>query len=256
MEAAYAAAIRHTAIRIAVSRRISLDVSMADKLLIHKDFLRTLPEAITTALEARAVRRRFADGDVIFRRGDPGHGLFGVAAGRVQVLGHGADGREFVLTVLGPGEWFGELSLFDGLPRTHDNVAIGETELFSVDSREVEALLRAHPEFWPPFAELMSHRVRMLFGLLEDAVLLDLPTRLAKRLLELAGDHGEPADDGGILIDVHLPQEDLAAMVGATREAVGRHLKRFEREGWVEVAYGRITLRDREGLSSMLDGND
>ena len=225
---------------------------MADKLLIHKDFLRTLPESLTAALEARAVPRRFADGDVIFRRGDGGRSLFGVVSGRVQVLGHGADGREFVLTVLGPGEWFGELSLFDGLSRTHDNVAIGDTELLAVESREVEALLRAQPEFWPPFAELMSHRIRMLFGLLEDAVLLDLPTRLAKRLLELAGDHGTTAEDGTIEIDVHLPQEDLASMVGATREAVGRHLKRFEREGWIGVAYGRIVLRDRDALASTL----
>ena len=229
---------------------------MADKLLIHKEFLRTLPERVTDALEARAVRRRFADGDVIFRRDDPGHGLYGVVSGRVQVLGHGADGREFVLTVLSPGEWFGELSLFDGLARTHDNVAIGETELFFVENREVEAFLRDHPEAWPPFAELMSHRIRMLFGLLEDAVLLDLPKRLAKRLLELAGDHGEDAGDGAIAIDVHLPQENLAAMVGATREAVGRHLKRFEREGWIEVAYGRVVLKDRSALTSVLRGGD
>ena len=229
---------------------------MPDNLLSHKEFLRTLPEAMTTALEARAIRRRFADGDVIFRRGDPGHGLLGVASGRVQVLGRGADGREFVLTVLSSGDWFGELSIFDGLPRTHDNVAIGDTELLSVESREVEALLREHPEFWPPFAELMSHRIRMLFGLLEDAVLLDLPSRLAKRLLQLVDDHGETREQGAIAIGVHLPQEDLAAMVGATREAVGRHLKRFEREGWIEVAYGRIVVRDTDGLSSLLRAAD
>lgn len=228
---------------------------MADKLLIHKDFLRTLPVSLTDALEARAVRRRFGDGDVIFRRGDAGRSLFGVVSGRVQVLGHGADGREFVLTVLGPGEWFGELSLFDGLERTHDNVAIGETELLTVESREVETLLRAHPEFWPPFAELMSHRIRMLFGVLEDAVLLDLPKRLAKRLLLLAGDHGSPTEEGAVAIDVHLPQEDLAAMVGATREAVGRHLKRFERDGWIEIAYGRIVVRDRDALAAVFRGS-
>ena len=91
---------------------------MSGNLLIHKDFLRTLPEALTSELEARAVLKRFEDGDVIFRRGDAPHGFFGVRSGRVQVLGHGGDGREFVLTVLAPGEWFGELSLFDGLPRT------------------------------------------------------------------------------------------------------------------------------------------
>lgn len=225
---------------------------MSDELLTHKDFLRTLPEALTATLEARATTRRFADGDVIFRRGDEGRGLFGIRAGRVQVLGRGADGRELVLTVLSEGEWFGELSFFDGLPRTHDNVAIGDVELLCVDAREVRALLDDRPEYWPPFAELMSHRIRMLFGLLEDATLLDLPTRLAKRLLELAGDHGRIDEDGGTTIDVHLTQEDLAAMLGVTREAAGRHLKRFEREGWIEIAYGRVRIRSREGLESLL----
>ncbi len=225
---------------------------MPDNLLIHKEFLRTLPEALTRELEARALPKRYPDGAVIFRRGDAAHGLFGVRAGRVQVLGHGGDGRELVLTVLGPGEWFGELSLFDGLPRAHDNVAIGETELWLVPEREFHALLRARPEFWPPFAELLSHRLRMLFHFVEDAVLLDLPTRLAKRILELAGDHGAEERGGGVAIDLHLPQEDLAAMVGATREAVGRHLKRFEREGWIELAYGRLVVRSRDGLASLL----
>ncbi len=225
---------------------------MPDNLLIHKEFLRTLPESLTSELEARAVPKRFADGAVIFRRGDEAHGLLGVRAGRVQVLGRGADGREFVLTVLGPGEWFGELSLFDGLPRTHDNVAMGDTELWLVPRRDFRELLREHPEFWPPFAELLSHRVLMLFGLLEDAVLLDLPTRLAKRVLELAADHGAERQGGGVAIDLHLPQEDLAAMLGATREAVGRHLKRFEREGWIELSYGRLVVLSREGLASLL----
>lgn len=225
---------------------------MPDNLLIHKDFLRTLPEALRRELEARAVRKRFEDGAVIFRRGDSAQGLLGVRAGRVQVLGHGGDGRDFVLTVLAPGEWFGELSLFDGLPRTHDNVAVGDTELWFVPQREFHALLRERPEFWPPFAELLSHRVRMLFHLLEDAVLLDLPTRLAKRILELAGDHGAEQRGGGVAIDLHLPQEDLAAMVGATREAVGRHLKGFEREGWIELAYGRLVVLSHDGLASLL----
>ena len=229
---------------------------MPDNLLIHKDFLRTLPPDLTRALEARAGLRRFADGQVIFRRGDAGSGLYGVRSGRVQVLGHGPDGREFVLTVLAPGEWFGELSLFDGLPRTHDNVAIGDTELWHVPDRECHALLREQPEFWPPFAELMSHRARMLFRMLEDAVMLDLPRRLAKRIVEIAGDHGVERDAGAIEIELHLPQEDLAAMVGATREAVGRHLKRFEREGWIEIAYGRLVVRSRDGLLALLEARD
>lgn len=225
---------------------------MSDKLLIHKDFLRTLPDPLVSELEARARPRRYADGDLILRRGDEATGLFGVRQGRVQVVARGAEGRELVLTVLAPGEWFGELSLFDGLPRTHDNLAIGETELWFVPKREFQALMQARPELNAHFAELLSHRVRMLFRFVEDAVLLDLPTRLAKRLLELVADHGMADEAGGQVIDLHLPQEDLAAMVGATREAVGRHLKRFERKGWIEIAYGRIAVRSQQGLASLL----
>jgi CRP-like cAMP-binding protein len=221
-------------------------------LLIHKEFLRTLPEPLTRALEARAAAKRFADGELIFRRGDPGHGLYGVRSGRVRVVGRGAGGRALVLTVLAPGEWFGELSLFDGMPRTHDNLALGDTELWFVPKREFHALLAERPDFAIPFAELLSRRVRMMFRFVEDAVLLELPARLAKRLLELAADHGDAAAAGSVAIDLHLPQEDLAAMVGATREAVGRHLKRFEREGWIELAYGRVVVRSRDGLASLL----
>ena len=225
---------------------------MSDELLLHTHFLRTLPEELMAALEGLAVTKRYADGDVIFRRGDEAHGLFGVRSGRVQVLSQGADGRDWLLTVLAPGEWFGEISLFDGLPRTHDNVAVGDTELWFVPKREFRALLDERPEFVRPFAELLSHRVRMLFHFVQDAVLLDLPQRLAKRVLELAGDHGAERADAAVAIDLHLPQEDLAAMVGATREAVGRHLKRWEREGWIELAYGRLVVRNEAGLRSLL----
>ena len=92
----------------------------------------------------------------------------------------------------------------------------------------------------------------MLFGFIEDAVLLDLPKRLAKRMLELAGDHGSEGEGQEIAVDLHLPQESLAAMVGARREAVGRHLKRFEREGWIRLSYGRLVLCSRAGLASLL----
>ena len=224
---------------------------MSPNLLSHKDFLRVLSPELAAALEARAQPRRFPDGSVIFRRGDAAHGLYGVRSGRVQVLGRGADGREHVLTVLTAGEWFGELSLFDGLPRTHDNVALGDTELWLVPTAEFHALLRERPESYPEFAELMSHRVRMLFAFLEDAVLLDLPQRLAKRILELAADHGA-AGEASVAIDLHLPQEGLAAMVGATREAVGRHLKRWEREGWIRLAYGRLEVLDERALAGLL----
>lgn len=225
---------------------------MADDLRTHRETLQAFPKELTDRLEARAIARRYADGDVIFRRGDPAHGFFGVRSGRIQVLGRGAGGREFVLTVLPPGAWFGELSLFDDLPRTHDTIALGDCELWFVPARDFRTLLHDHPEDYAHFAELLSHRVRMLFGFVEDAVLLDLPARLAKRILELAGDHGAVGEGDEVPLDLHLPQEGLAAMVGARREAVGRHLKRFEREGWIRLAYGRLVVLSRSGLASLL----
>ncbi|MEM7409269.1 MAG: Crp/Fnr family transcriptional regulator [Myxococcota bacterium] len=228
-------------------------MSSESRLLVHRDFLRNLPKAVTDALESQAQLRRLADQEAVFRRGDDADGLYGVKRGSIQVIGPSPDGREHVLTVLSTGEWFGELSMMDDLPRTHDNLAVGETELWFVPKRAFRALLDEHPEFWPHFAELLSRRVRMLFELLEDAVLLELPRRLAKRLLEIAGDHGRERPDGAVAIELHLPQEKLAAMVGATREATGRHLRRWETDGWIRIAYGRIEILDRDALRGLIE---
>ncbi len=229
---------------------------LSRKPLIQNKLSRTLPEPLTWALEGLAQPRSFEDGEAIYRSGDEAYGLFGVRSGRLQLIAHSGDGKPFVLTVLAPGEWFGELSLFDDLPRTHDTLAVGDCELWFVPKREFRALLRERPEFYAPFLEFLSHRVRLLFALIEDAMLLDLPQRLAKRVLELSASHGVASHatdaDGEVVVDMHLPQEDLAAMVGATREAVGRHLKRWERKGWIRLAYGRIVVVDPSGLASIL----
>lgn len=200
-------------------------------------------------LEGRCVRKRLADGQRLFSRGDAPDGLYGLVRGQIRVVGRGPEGRELLLILLDPGQWFGEISLFDGLPRTHDAFARGETELLVLPRRDFRAILDASPELYRPFLELLCHRLRMAFSMIEDATLLDLGARLARRLLGILDDHGEAAEDG-MRIALHLPQEDLARMIGATREAVGRHLKAWEREGVIRLEYGRIVVLDRAALDA------
>jgi CRP/FNR family cyclic AMP-dependent transcriptional regulator len=154
--------------------------------------------------------------------------------------------------VLEPGQWFGEISLFDELPRTHDAHAHGETVLVMLPRRDFARLLERHPHLWGHVVKLLCRRIRACFALLEDAAFLGLAARLAKRLLYLAERHGQPAP-GGTRIDLHLPQEELGRMMGATRESIGKQLKRWQRGGLVEVKYGSIVLRDRQRLRDLVD---
>ncbi len=225
-------------------------------LLSHSAKLHVLPEELTRALEKVAQPRKFADGAWIFRRGDGGSDFFKVETGRVQVLGRNVDGREFTLSYLGPGEWFGEMSMLDGLPRTHDNIAKGDCTLLAVRRRDVERLIAQRPDLGLELAKLLAARVRMLFGFIEDAVLRDFPSRLAKRLLELAADHGRRNHDSSVEIGLHLPHEELATMLGSSREAIGRHLRTWEKEGVVSLRYGRITVVDAERLAALAQLED
>lgn len=223
---------------------------MDPNLLSHKEFLRVLPPEVEARLQERAVRKRVADGTRIFDRSSPIDGLYGVISGQVSVFGAGPEGRPFVLTVLGPGEWFGEISLFDGLPRTHENVARGDVEFWFVSKRDFHDLLAREPQLYAPFVELLCRRIRMTFTFIDDMVFRDLPERLAKRLLELIADHGEPADAGAHRA-IRVPQEELSFMLNASREAVGRHLKAWEREGWLRLEYGRIVVCEPDRLRGL-----
>lgn len=209
-----------------------------------------LPDDVLRRLESRCVRKRLADGQCLFSRGDPPDGLYGIERGQVRVMGRAPDGRELVVILLDPGQWFGEISLFDGLPRTHDAYARGETEVLLVPRRSFRELLDAQPSLYPAFVTLLCRRLRMAFAVMEDTALLGLGPRLARRLLGVLDDHGEPVPDG-TRCAIHLPQEELARMLGATREAVGRHLKAWERSGWIRLEYGRIVVCERAALEEV-----
>lgn len=216
-------------------------------LLADNEWFRELPDAVVAQLTALATLRHYRDGDLIHAKGDAPDGLYGVRKGRVRISNVGSDGQEILVAVFEPGGWWGEISMFDGLPRTHDAHAIGDTEIVLLPQQRFQTLLQQQPDLYPHFVKMLCRKLRLAFSHIDDIAFLPLPERVAKQLLTLAEIHGEAAPNGR-RIRLHLPQEDLGRMLGASRQSVSKILKRFEAQGWIAVAYGHITVCDAAAL--------
>ncbi len=199
-------------------------------------------------LQVTATRRIDAK-EVLFRKGDPGKQLYGVLSGRLKVLATGKDGKELVFGVMGPGEVIGEVSLMDEDARSATVVALEKCELLTLHRRELIPFLQRHPKVAIHLAGVLARRLRRLSEHTEDAVFLPLPSRMAKTLLALA-DSYPSAEEGGP-IDIRLAQQDLADMVGTTRESVNKQLRAWEDEGTVALKRARVIVLDRDGLESI-----
>lgn len=213
---------------------------MADP-LPPTDLLAELPPDVVEQLRAAAAVRVLERGDVVFRQGDDAAELYIVQEGRVAIATQSVDGRESVVAVLEAGSLFGELPLFDGERRSADARALEHTRLVAVPYDDVRAVLDERPALLWSMVRLLANRLRAVDEALADAVFLDVPGRTAKRLLELAAG----ADD----FTTPLTQEELAAMIGASRERVNKALATFQRLGWIEVLErGHYRILQREAL--------
>lgn len=199
-------------------------------------------------LEVTTTRRLKAK-DVLFRKGDAGNQLYAVLRGRLKILAAGADGKEVMFRINGPGEVIGEIALMDSNPRSATVVAIEACELLTLHRRDLIPFLEKHPKVTIELAGILAGRLRALSEHTEDALFLTLPSRLAKTLLQLSATYGQETDDGR-LIDVRLPQQDLADLVGTTRESVNKQLRSWEEEGLVKLERTRITIVEQSGLEA------
>ena len=171
----------------------------------------------------------------------------GVANGAVRVSSVSLSGKQVTLTYVEPGVWFGDIALFDGLPRTHDANAHGETTLLVVRSADFKELLSQHVELYEALLRLNCRRLRLMFDAVEDLNTRPLAARLAKQILLLARSYGiEQGDE--IRIGLQLAQEDLAQLLGASRQRVNQELKGFEREGAVRIEPTRLVVLSKEKL--------
>jgi CRP/FNR family transcriptional regulator, cyclic AMP receptor protein len=197
--------------------------------------------SVAEKLESRARRRSFRRGEVIFHKGDPGATLYIILSGQVKIVLPSEGGEEAVLGVLDEDEFFGELSLIDGRPRSATIMATQPTEALVLHRDEFIAFLEVNPLVSIDLLHTLCQRLRETDEFVEDAVFLDVPGRLAKKLLELAGEYGT-SGSGGTMIGLRITQQELATMVGATRESVNKHLRAYRARGIIEIDRQRITV--------------
>jgi CRP/FNR family transcriptional regulator len=202
--------------------------------------------------EARALRSRMTDvelgrGERLFTEGDDGDRLYVVLDGKIKLTRAAPDGRENLLSVIGPGEMFGELSLFDPRPRTASASAITEAHLAALAHDKLLVWLTGRPEVALHLLRALAQRLRRANDVMADLVFTDVPGRVAKQLLELAGRFGEEGADG-LHVNHDLTQEELAQLVGASRETVNKALADFVTRGWIQLSARSVVLLDTERL--------
>ena len=192
-------------------------------------------------LAARMDRQDFRANDVIFHKGDIGLALYVIVKGLVKITMQSDTDQEAVLDLLPVGELFGELALIDGLPRSASAVAMEDTETLILGRDDFLEFLQDRPGAAIAILSVVSRRLRRANGLIADAMFRSVPTRIAKKLLELASEFGRKTDCG-IAIDLRLRQVDMASMVGAARESVNRCLMGLEERGLIKMEKQRITI--------------
>lgn len=199
--------------------------------------------------------KRYKDGALICARGDMPEAWMACAKGAIRVSSTSFTGRQVTLAYIEPGVWVGDMALFDGDTRTHDAYAHGETTLLCVSQADFRKILQQHVELYDALLRLQAQRLRQLYGLVEDLNTLPLRARLAKQLLHLARSYGVTnlAGDGEIRISLQLAQEELAQLLGASRQRVNQELKTMEREGSIRIEPTGLVVRDRPALRTIVD---
>ncbi|MCC6176771.1 MAG: Crp/Fnr family transcriptional regulator [Chloroflexi bacterium] len=200
-------------------------------------------ERLAAALRAR----RYTRGETILLEGDVGASLGIIADGRVKITLTDANGREVVLNVYGPGEFFGEFALLDGEPRSANAIAQDACLLYWLHRDDFLGFLDAHPRAAATLLAVLSRRLRHTTRIVQEAAFRDVSARLARTILTLAEEHGR-SSSSGIVVDARLTQSELAALVGASRETVNRSLRGFEDLGLLQRRRGRIVIVDAPAL--------
>ena len=200
--------------------------------------------ALAGRLRTVAVKR----GDVVFHEGDPGESLYVVTAGKLKITTGSSDGRENLLAVLGPGELLGELSLFDARPRTATATALTDSGLARLAGTDFHDYLGERPAVATTLLTVLAGRLRDTNAAMADLIFTDVPGRVAKALLSLAGRFGADTDEG-LRVTHDLTQEELAQLVGASRETVNKALGDFASRGWLRLDGKAVVLIDRDRLA-------
>ncbi len=219
-----------------------------DEVLARSGLLQGVsPAAAAAAAEAFEVVSH-PRGNTIFNEGDPGESLFIVLAGKVKISRRAADGRENMLAVMGPSDQFGELSMFDPGPRTATATALTDVRLAGMHKTALRPWITEHPEIAEQLLRVLARRLRRTNNIVADLIFTDVPGRVAKSLLQMASRFGT-TEGQHIRVTHDLTQEELAQLVGASRETVNKALADFAHRGWLRLEGKTVVLLDHERLA-------
>ena len=203
------------------------------------------------AIAAQARIRTFNAGETVFNLGSPGDHMMAVLSGTIRISVPSPDGKELVLTLIQPGEVFGELAVLDGKERSADAIAENECTLAILYRHDVLSFFQRNPSAWPKLVEVLCQRLRRTDQVFAEVALLQLPVRLAKMMLRLLeSPDSSAAAKGG---KIGFSQRELANMVGGTRESVNRCLRTWQRRGIVQVSEGSIVVMNQDALEDLAE---
>ncbi|MEY4492798.1 MAG: hypothetical protein RL355_147 [Actinomycetota bacterium] len=219
-----------------------------DENLREAPLFKALDDEAATSLRKSMLLQELKKGQTLFQEGQTGDRLYLVKSGKVKLSHASGDGRESVFMVLGPGDMFGELSLFDPGPRTSTAIAVTDSEILGLGHSDLKPWLQDRPEVAQALLQALAHRLRRTSETMSDLVFADVPGRVAKALLELGEKFGSKSGTG---LSVHhdLTQEELAQLVGASRETVNKALADFASRGWIRLETRSVELLDLDRLS-------
>jgi CRP-like cAMP-binding protein len=212
------------------------------ELLRHVSILKELPQETLADLSRRLWHKQVDAGSVIVSEAEPGDQLFLIVEGKVKVVLYGETGREIILSILRGGDFFGEMSLLDRQPRSANVVAVEDSQLLGLERDAFQTHLTAHPSTALAILAEMSRRLRHADEVIGNLALLDVYARVARTIRDLAQKQGEPVD-GGLLIKERPTQQEIAGLIGTSRETVSRALNDFTRRGLLEMSGKQILVR-------------
>ncbi len=225
----------------------------ADLIVNDQMFAALSPESIAKVC-AIVRRTKIKKGQVIYRRGEAPSGLLRVVTGRIRVGASTAAGNEFLLTTLLPGDWFGEISILDGKPRTHDAVALENSELLLLPLVDLRRLCAQYADLNSVIVGLLCAHIRAAFNAIDDFLLLNPEQRLAKRVLELLAKQAGAQQTNERRVT--MSQQDLSELMNLSRQSINKLLKNWERQGTIKRVYRGFEVRLPQQLEALLSAED
>ena len=218
-----------------------------DEVVRRAPLFTALDDAQASSLRASMDSVKINKGGILFKEGDEGEHVYVILDGKLKLGTSSTDGRENLLSILGPGEMFGELSLFDPGPRTSTATAVTDAKLLSLSHEKLIPWLKGNPEVSLHLLARLAQRLRRTNEAVGDLVFSDVPGRVAKALIDLGNRFGKQSDEG-LFVHHDLTQEELAQLVGASRETVNKALADFAGRGWLKLDGRAVLITDLERL--------